>query len=309
MTANATTHEDPLRPGATLTRGQVHALYGGRPQGAISPSRTSRRVLVFVGHRLDDPTTPQDGWTDDGLLNLTGEGSRGDQEMKQANKALLNAKQEQREVHVFQTMHGSSSGSCRYVGQFELDEQTPYYFEDAPDPDGGTRRVIVFRLRPLGEVAPGIAELGEGVRPTTVVTPVQPPIDVVRVRSDYTRPYALAAPAKKLALMQQLAAHLHNLGHVVGRAQISVAGVRGQLMTDLVDRTTNTLFEVKNSSARGEIRMAIGQLLDYQRHMDHPSLAVVVPAEPYPDLIDLCTSLGIEVLWPDPDLGFKSSRT
>lgn len=46
-------------------------------------------------------------------------------------------------------------------------------------------------------------------------------------------------------------------------------------MTDLYDKTRNNLIEAKGAGARGEIRMAVGQLADYSRFLTPtPCLAV-----------------------------------
>ena len=57
--------------------------------------------------------------------------------------------------------------------------------------------------------------------------------------------------------------------------------------------------------------MAVGQLLDYARHVtsqtkDRRQLrcAVLVPAKPHPDLIDLARSVDIDVIWRCEDGGF-----
>ncbi|GAA1154529.1 hypothetical protein GCM10009664_22930 [Kitasatospora gansuensis] len=333
------TPEETLQLGMEMTRAQIIDRFGGRPQGAISPSRTTATVVVLTGHRpLNDPTHPVDGFTPDGILHLTGEGSRGDQEMKQANKALLNAKAEGRVVLVFHAISGTRSRKTyRYIGQFELDAEQPYYLTDAADPNGGTRRVIVFRLKPVGEHADGIPQLPEITPPpsTTLLTPARTermtaylaepidsePLGDIGIYVDSARIHRLAEPygervrprttivRREASLTAAFAAHLQRLGHQVVRRQINVPGVRNPFITDLMDDTTNTLYEVKNSASRGEIRTAIGQLLDFQRFLDAPALGVVLPSEPYPDLIDLCTGLSIEVIWPVPDTGgFTSSK-
>ena len=65
------------------------------------------------------------------------------------------------------------------------------------------------------------------------------------------------------------------------------------LKRDLYDTTTEEIIEVKSSSVRGHIRYAIGQVLDYARHVEHRSKAVLVPSKPADDLINLLTELGI----------------
>ncbi len=70
--------------------------------------------------------------------------------------------------------------------------------------------------------------------------------------------------------------------------------------SDLIDRTTNTLFEAKGTVERGAIRMAIGQLLDYSRFLEPaPRLAVLLPSRPRHDLQELLKAVGVELVWRD----------
>lgn len=72
------------------------------------------------------------------------------------------------------------------------------------------------------------------------------------------------------------------------------------LVADGFDRQTNTLIEAKASADRTDVRMAIGQLFDYQRHLaPGANLAVLLPTLPSIDLMDLLHELGITVLTAD----------
>lgn len=61
----------------------------------------------------------------------------------------------------------------------------------------------------------------------------------------------------------------------------------------------SVLVETKSSSDRADIRLAIGQLLDYRRAFSRqrPELVILLPAKPQPDDIDLLSSVDIGVLW------------
>jgi hypothetical protein len=85
-----------------------------------------------------------DGWMPDGCYHYTGEGQHGDQEMKSGNAAIFRHKQDLRALRLFKGVHGE----VEYLGEFETDEERPYYTTDAPEAgDGPVRSVIVFRLR------------------------------------------------------------------------------------------------------------------------------------------------------------------
>lgn len=96
--------------------------------------------------------------------------------------------------------------------------------------------------------------------------------------------------------------HLLQQRHEVARLKIVPAGEAKPLFSDLIDRTTNTLYEAKGSVERGAIRTAIGQLMDYRRFVQpSPRLAVLLPSRPRDDLRDLLTSADVGIVWRDGD--------
>lgn len=73
------------------------------------------------------------------------------------------------------------------------------------------------------------------------------------------------------------------------------------LLTDLYDISAHVLYELKSDSSREAVRMAIGQLLDYRRHIvpADPALAVLLPDEPHEDLRSLLDSVNITLVYWD----------
>lgn len=70
-----------------------------------------------------------------------------------------------------------------------------------------------------------------------------------------------------------------------------------RLVCDAYDDASSLLIEAKASTSRQDIRMAIGQLLDYRRHLaPHANLAVLLPALPGDDLVALLQELGIRII-------------
>ncbi|MFE2520437.1 hypothetical protein [Streptomyces mirabilis] len=65
----------------------------------------------------------------------------------------------------------------------------------------------------------------------------------------------------------------------------------------------SSLYELKGSSSRNAVRMAIGQLLDYRRHVPPKDarLVVVLPERPEDDLADLIESAGMGLVYEDGD--------
>lgn len=85
------------------------------------------------------------------------------------------------------------------------------------------------------------------------------------------------------------------------RLAIQPQGQVAKLYTDVWDPAKHELFEVKSSSSRQSIRMAVGQLLDYRRYIDgvEPRCIVVVPEHPGADLCDFVLGLGVDLMYWD----------
>ena len=100
---------------------------------------------------------------------------------------------------------------------------------------------------------------------------------------------------------------LSDHGHEVTGRHYFAEGEARPLRADLLVRNLNVLVEAKATDARYAIRSAIGQLYDYRRfEPSTPSLAVLVPREPTPDLHRLLGGLSIGCVWPRGD-GFRDS--
>lgn len=71
----------------------------------------------------------------------------------------------------------------------------------------------------------------------------------------------------------------------------------------MYDAEARILYEAKASSSRSSVRMAIGQLADYRRHITVPDLrcALLLPERPTPDLCDLIASNDLTLTYPNHD--------
>ncbi|MCP3819496.1 restriction endonuclease [Streptomyces sp. A3M-1-3] len=291
--------------GQELNRQAMHAQYGGRRYGGISPSRSSPIVMLFTDHSKGRQHGYSDGWGADGLYHYTGEGQQGDQEMVQGNKTILNHVADGRALHLFE---GIRTGVVAYRGEFELETEDPWYRIEARDTLGEPRTVIMFRLRPLLVSSSRLPKLEHTPIAKTVVRDV----DVEQhhtERSEVTsRSNPTVAERREAFLVANYEAHLRARGHAVIRKEITPAGERNALYTDLFDATANVLVEAKANATREAIRMAIGQLFDYQRFLNPtPSLAILVPTQPRKDLQDLCAALAIQTIWPSSS-GYQASE-
>lgn len=282
-----------LAPGETLLRRELHARFGGRQQGGVSPSREAPVVMFFT-----DPVTGHqhgyyDGWDDDGLFNYVGEGQRGDQQFVQGNKAILRHREEDRTLEGFL----ARGPQVTYLGEFELVDS---YFRDAHETgDSATlRQVIVFRLKPMTKVPVNL--------PVTPITPTgTPTVDQVAVEEQHTErtfvapnrsPYELERAEASLVLRYRT--YLLTLGHKVTRLRVVPPGEGAPLYSDLWDETDRELVEAKGSVTRDQLRHAVGQLLDYGRFVQSARRTLLVPSRPRDDLLDYLRTVGIGVVYP-----------
>jgi hypothetical protein len=294
----AAVHGDPaiwaLMPGEAIERAILHERYGGRVQGGIVPSRSSPNVMVFPDPHAAEAPGAVDGWRADGCFHYTGEGLRGDQLMKAGNAAILNHFGEGRALRLFR----GTRDQVVYEGEFALAADAPFYTTEAAEArNGPVRSVIVFRLRPL-DTRP---------RPSTskLDALIVPGVEDVAFEERWSE-QSFVAPTRKAdeaqrrerALVLAFREHLLGQGHDVAHLKIVPPGEAKPLFADLLDRTTNTLFEAKGTVARGALRTAVGQLLDYSRLLEPtPRPAVLLPSAPRDDLRSYLESAGVGVVW------------
>ncbi|MEU1801801.1 restriction endonuclease [Streptomyces sp. NPDC019937] len=292
-----------LEPGDVIERKQLHAKYGGRTQGGIGPSAKSPNVMIFTDPIAGEKHGYYDGWMPDGLFHYSGEGQYGDQRMLSGNASILNHEAEGRALRVFQGARGKVS----YLGRFAVEG---WYEADAPETgDGPLRKVIVFKLRPLDTPAkhPG-TKLGRLLADhhETVTE-----IDIERLETEKTfvdpnrEPYEAERRESKLVL--DFSAYLRTKGYQVNRQRILPEEETRPLLTDLYVPDLDLLIEAKGSVTRENMRMALGQLLDYNRFVRAKYQAVLVPSRPRADLIELATAAGQAVIWPHGS-GYKCSQ-
>ncbi len=106
------------------------------------------------------------------------------------------------------------------------------------------------------------------------------------------------AERREQALVLAFQGYLAKQGHDVDRLKIVPPDEAKPIFCDLIDNSTNTLYEGKGTVERGAIRMAIGQLLDYSRFVQPtPRLAVLLPSSPRGDLQELLRVAGVELVW------------
>ncbi|MFF9196914.1 restriction endonuclease [Streptomyces sp. NPDC014779] len=287
-----------LQPGDTIERKELHSLFGGRTQGGIGPSAKTPNVFVFTDPVAGEKHGYYDDWMPDGRFHYSGEGQYGDQRMISGNASILNHQVEGRALRVFQ----GARGTVTYRGEFTIDQENPWYEADAPESnDGPLRKVIVFRLVPVD------------TQPKTPATKLgrllednPNPVDVLPIERNETEKAFVnpngeqyEAERKESKLVTAFAGYLTSKGLDSCRHRLLPPGESRPLFTDLYCKQLGLLLEGKGSVTRENVRMAIGQLADYGRFVDHSARAILLPSKPRSDLIDLAHSQGCVVIWPE----------
>lgn len=286
-------------------------LYGGSTRGGIQPSAKTPNVLLY-----SDPAVGVaygynfDGWSEDGLTySYTGEGRRGPQTLKSGNGAILRHKEQGRALRLFVVdgNEAKSGGKNRlYVGEFSLDEDHPYSIEDAKDEDDIVRTVYVFHLKPVGDVLRRDEDLS--------VAPMAPKRDAraeqVPLENQNSTTFATSGTEPAIAekreqlLIEAFKAELTARGRTYSRWQITPPESTRPIFTDVYDATSGVLYEAKSEASRNNVRLGLGQILDYRRYLPKvQKFSLLLPAAPHVDLLFLLASYGVGTVWRDPGTG------
>lgn len=323
-----------LVPGLVTTRDAIAAAYGCGTFQGIEPADDAGKVFVY-----SDPSAGEEyDYTFDGraeddefgpLYLYTGAGANGDQKPSGRNGSLLSHVEKDREVHLF-VAHGKVSGGGamlqRYIGQMVLDPVKPYDVRRGPGRDRVMRNVLVFRFRPAegttpvwteADSAPAAAKSAVEITdpavalPTPVALPKQSGAKVKKTEQHSTAETVADIPAgqrkvlrREGELVKAFAAHLAAAGHETHSFQITIEGEPGALTPDLYDATAHVLYEAKGMTTRANVRMAIGQLADYRRHIPKREglrVAVLLPSEPSADVKDLLGEEYVELVYQTED--------
>ena len=282
-----------INPGDTWVRRDVHARWGGRTQGGIGPSSREPVVLFFTDPAKGRKHGYYDGWDDEGLFNYVGEGQHGDQQLIQGNKAILNHATDGRSLEGFR----ARGTQVTYMGEFVL---VDHYFTDAPESGSEEiRQVVVFRLRPNAAVPVDLPATPFTASTAPVVDRVAP--EAMNTETAFVVPdhQPREMERRESRLVQAYRDSLMNNGHTVSRLRILPAGETAPLFADLWVEDEKELIEAKSTATRESVRMAIGQLHDYGRFVEHQRKTLLVPGPLRPDLLALARAMGISVVHPD----------
>lgn len=285
----------PFEIGTTLPRKQVHAKVGGQQQQGIVTPQGWPDVLVFT-----DPVKGKrfgydrfEGLRADGCYSYTGAGPERDQVFLRGNKWLRDAEREGKTIRLFR----SQGSLTTYIGAFTLGDP-PYEWKQIPAERGPDRKGIIFNLAPL-EADVSTLPLYGGEKFTSKEpqqVPWTPPsFDAYEIGPAEANQRTVSRV--EFELQADFGNWLKVQGHELGRLRIPAGS--GIIEPDLFNATLNQIVEAKKSSARGYVRMAIGQVLDYLNNVtdQNPdiSAAILLPGAPASDLIALCRKLGIGI--------------
>jgi hypothetical protein len=294
-----------LTPGDRIRRTDLHARFGGGGRGGMEPSAKTPNVFLFTSEEGKKHGYPFDGWDGDGTFHYTGEGRTGDQQMREGNKAARDHLADGRALRLFE----KAGTDVVYMGEFSVPDESHVLVDEARDVEDVPRSVFVFRLRPVGDTWAGTQSAAPGHELS-----IEIPLEAKNV-ARYIRQRQALEPItvlrREAALVERYAAWLSRRRGVEAVRNL-VATPAGQAMyTDLFVPTgdrAGELIEAKASGSRQHVRMALGQILDYARYVDHTALAVLTPSRPAPDMVALLIAHGVGAIWESAPGDFHAER-
>lgn len=298
-----------------MTRRDLAIEYGGATQGGIIASKRSNTVFIFTDHSEGNQFGyVYDGFSPDAsVLHYTGAGQGGDQRETGSNSPILTHADKGRALHAFVAdgfVPGTQTKRQRYLGEFVLDPVVPYERMPAPDVNGALRTVIVFRLLPVGRVPATLQHIVGYTGLRNVANSLQVPVEINSQYFFETAGHAGGAAIRRESLLvDEFVASQQ--GHEFSRFAIRLPEERSPLLTDIYDETEGVLYEAKSLVGRSELRMAVGQLYDYRRHVDVSDLrcSVLLPERPNADLRDYLEQADLGLVFKEGDsFNFEQSQ-
>lgn len=189
----------------------------------------------------------------------------------------------------------------RYLGEFRIAPERPWCAEEANDRLGDLRKVIVFRLLPVGAE---VSELDAAISGEPMVRDVPMEAHLAETFQVEPKRDPTTAERREADLVGRYAAAVVAEGGTTTRMEIRLPDLGRALYTDIFDGGRAELIEAKSSAARHHVRLALGQLLDYARYVEHKPRAVLLPSYPGSDLIDLLHSVNVACIYEQEGGGF-----
>lgn len=308
----------PVTLGNSLRKKEIHELVGGSGQHALTSCLGGLGFLVF-----HDPVKGKefgyDRWEGaqlDGTFHYTGQGVNGDQMLRGPNKSLLQTVANGTPIHFFTRpepgIKRKPGNPYTYCGTVALAEY-PYSVKTAPDKSGALRNVLVFHFVPV--TARFLAEQKISTKGDDSYIcefadwTASADTAVVGVSEASSKQIQLA----ENQLHQRFFNYLMQRGVIPERLTVSSPELKGRLVPDFVLRGSKLVVEAKPSVSRADVRLAIGQVLDYAHLMKRAGLdfkpALLFPMLPPMDLVDLIRDLEIVLITEEEMGNFNFGRT
>ncbi|MDQ8705700.1 hypothetical protein RCO28_24855 [Streptomyces sp. LHD-70] len=319
-----------FKPGDELTREGIRAELGGGSQGGICPSATTPTVSLYSDTNVGDQYGYHDGWLQEQdslgpIFEYTGAGTQGDQSFDgrsgSGNAAILYHVEQERTIHLFIAvgkLPNSDTKIHRYVGQFKVDSKRPYYERPGIGSDQNPRKVIVFRLRPIGNFYRGSADFIPAAKQTRfefVRGHATRPLEVLRRKIQKSG--RAPSPATNVALQREelrdeLETKLMTEGQDIGFAQVRIKGMTDTFVSGILNRTNNTLYEPSGSTTRDVLREALMQLLDFSRYFPSTPTQplrrmLLLPGLPDEDTLGLLAEHNVGIIYRNGSGGFTEA--
>lgn len=308
-----------IEPGEELSRRERFTRFGGNGQSGIAQSNKTPNVFLYSDEEASKKFGyDYDGWDEEGsVFQYTGEGTEGNQSWNAANSSVRDHENDNRSLRLFITEGGKDKRQI-YIGEFQIVPDDPYFIAESSDANGDLRTVFVFRLRPVGshlfrekDSCGSFISRDIEIEETEVAVEILDTEVEQNVSADFERKpmNSTTGERREAELQERYKKWCEDQEQIVRSKKIRVRG-SGTLSVDLYNETTNELIEVKSSSARGYIRYAIGQILDYESLMDianqrPDAKRIVVDTRPAEDLVKLMHQLGISLAYEIKKGSFK----
>lgn len=304
------------------SRTEIHRRHrGSHSRGISAPARDSGldNILLWWSPARGETFGYADGWNERGdAFHFSGTGVEGDQRFGFPHQENVRVRDHAANGDQIRLLRYVGKNTVRYVGELRLDPVHPWSWRDGHDRFGELRRMIQFRLLPVGDVLrlqddPVRMEPNEAphAEPLPSELPESSKTDVERLGSPQfqrlVRAQTLISERRELRLVHEFRewlADVHRLEATGLRIPYRVEA--RELRADLFLSNPRVLIEAKSTTAREKIRLALGQLLDYRRWLDPPPrLCVLLPAEPPLDMLELLRSVDIACAWQEQEGGFS----
>ena len=170
------------------------------------------------------------------------------------------------------------------------------------DEDGVLRTAILFRLVPNQKITKTLIPKSKKIIPQKTKCEIVPLEKGVpkKTKSKRNKQEVIIEENEKKLVIQYSDFLIANDVGILERNKITIKN-ENTVFTDGWLSKQQLLIEAKSNTTREKIRMAIGQLFDYQRHVDPKpkKLAILVPKKPRDDLMNLLDEMNIMVIYPE----------